>query len=88
MNRETAPKRLRRAESFLGIHFDFHAGDDCTEIGKRTTPEMIEKIIQEVKPDYIQCDCKGHRQLSYTYADGAITIVLPRLEIHEIIVVE
>jgi hypothetical protein len=25
---------LRRAESFLGVHFDFHAGKDCREIGK------------------------------------------------------
>ncbi|MFA6472364.1 MAG: alpha-amylase family protein [Candidatus Latescibacterota bacterium] len=58
------PKRLRRAESFLGIHFDFHAGDDCTEIGKNVDREMVEYIIDKVKPDYIQCDCKGHRGLS------------------------
>jgi hypothetical protein len=54
------PKRLKRSESFLGIHFDFHADADCQEIGKNTTPEMIESIIRQVKPDYIQCDCKGH----------------------------
>jgi hypothetical protein len=58
------PRRLRRAESFLGIHFDFHAGDDCTQIGKNTTREMLEQIIEQVHPDYIQCDCKGHRGLS------------------------
>ncbi|OHB78835.1 MAG: hypothetical protein A2W31_17415 [Planctomycetes bacterium RBG_16_64_10] len=57
------PPRLARADSFLGIHFDFHAGDDCTEIGKHVTPEMIEQIIDAVHPDYIQCDCKGHRGL-------------------------
>jgi hypothetical protein len=57
------PPRLKRADSFLGIHFDFHAGDDCTEIGKYVTPEMIEQIIDAVHPDYIQCDCKGHRGL-------------------------
>ncbi|MBN1417750.1 MAG: hypothetical protein JXP34_03185 [Planctomycetes bacterium] len=54
------PARLRRAESFLGVHFDFHAGTDCTDIGKDLTPEMIEYLIDEVKPDYVQCDCKGH----------------------------
>ena len=58
------PKRLRRAESFLGIHFDFHAGPDCTEIGKNTTPAMVENIINLVHPDYLQIDCKGHRGLS------------------------
>lgn len=57
---EPAPKRLRRADSFLGIHFDFHAGPDCTEVGKNTTPAMIENIIRLVGPDYLQIDCKGH----------------------------
>jgi len=60
----TFPERLRRAESFLGIHFDFHAGEDCKEIGKNVTREMIEAILDQVKPDYIQIDCKGHRGLS------------------------
>jgi len=57
-------KRLKRAESFLGIHFDFHAGPDCTAIGQNTTREMIEQVINQVHPDYIQIDCKGHPGLS------------------------
>lgn len=58
------PARLKRADSFLGIHFDFHAGPDCKEIGKNTTRAMIENIIDLVHPDYLQIDCKGHRGLS------------------------
>lgn len=58
------PRRLTRAESFLGIHFDYHMNEKCTEIGKTVTPKMIERIIDAVRPDYIQCDCKGHRGLS------------------------
>lgn len=58
------PARLRRADSFLGIHFDFHAGTDCTEIGKNTTRAMILEILDSVKPDYVQIDCKGHPGLS------------------------
>ncbi len=58
------PSRLRRADSYLGIHFDFHAGHDCTEVGKNVTPEMIQRVIDQVKPDYIQCDCKGHPGIS------------------------
>jgi hypothetical protein len=57
---QAAPKRLKRAQSFLGIHFDFHAGPDCKEVGKNTTPAMIDKIIDLVRPDYLQIDCKGH----------------------------
>jgi lysophospholipase L1-like esterase len=60
----TLPKRLKRAESFLGIHYDFHAGPDCDAIGKNTTREMIENIVNQVHPDYIQIDCKGHPGLS------------------------
>lgn len=55
-----AKQRLKRSESFLGIHFDFHAREDCTEVGKHVTPEMIADIISKVEPDYMQCDCKGH----------------------------
>ncbi len=58
------PERLKRKDSFLGIHFDFHAGHDCKEVGKNVTPEMIERIIDQVHPDYIQCDCKGHPGIS------------------------
>src|SRR5574341_434823 len=58
------PARLRRADSFLGIHFDFHAGDDSVHVGGRTTRAMIETVIDQVRPDYVQVDCKGHRGLS------------------------
>jgi hypothetical protein len=58
------PKRLKRADSFLGIHFDFHAGPDNPEIGRNTTPEMTEAIIDAAHPDYIQIDCKGHPGIS------------------------
>ena len=60
MLRAEKPERLRRNQSFLGIHFDFHAGADCMEVGKNTTPEMIHAIIDMVHPDYLQTDCKGH----------------------------
>ena len=53
-------RRLKRSESFLGMHFDFHAGPDCKEVGKNTTPEMVAAILDKVKPDYLQIDCKGH----------------------------
>lgn len=57
---ENSGKTLRRSESFLGFHFDFHAGMDCHEIGKRLTEGMIDSLLILTKPDYIQVDCKGH----------------------------
>ena len=55
------PARMKRTDAFLGIHFDFHAGADCDQVGARTTPEMVRLVIDRVMPDYIQIDCKGHR---------------------------
>lgn len=60
MSARTLPRRLRRSESFFGLHFDFHAGLDCKTVGKRLAPRVLEKLIRDVKPDYLQCDCKGH----------------------------
>lgn len=54
------PVRLKRSQSFLGIHFDFHATADCKDVGLNTTPEMVASILDQVRPDYIQVDCKGH----------------------------
>ena len=54
------PERLRRADSFFGIHFDFHAGPEDKQIGEKVTREMVENIIDQVGPDYLQCDSKGH----------------------------
>ena len=51
----------KRSEGFFGLHFDFHAGADCVEVGKTVTEEMVREIIETLQPDYIQCDCKGHR---------------------------
>jgi hypothetical protein len=54
------PRRLARSEAFLGVHFDFHAGPDGTEIGRRTTPEAVAAVLDLVRPDFVQVDGKGH----------------------------
>lgn len=56
----TNPPRLDRAHSFFGVHFDFHADKDCNDIGRRVDPAMVEYVVDQVKPDFIQVDCKGH----------------------------
>jgi hypothetical protein len=52
--------KLKRADSFLGIHFDLHASEDITDAGKTLTTGMIDTFLRKVKPDFIQVDCKGH----------------------------
>jgi hypothetical protein len=53
-------KPLRRADSFFGLHFDFHATADDTLVGKTLTAGMIDTLLVAAKPDFIQVDCKGH----------------------------
>jgi hypothetical protein len=50
----------RRSESFFGMHFDFHAGYGQKNIGENSNPELIARMLDAVKPDYVQCDTKGH----------------------------
>lgn len=58
------PDRKKRGDCFFGLHFDFHAKPAkegyVIPIGGNTTKEMIYRIIETVKPDFIQIDCKGH----------------------------
>jgi hypothetical protein len=42
------------------LHFDYHANRDTKDIGKGFSPEALARIVTEVKPDFIQCDTKGH----------------------------
>lgn len=51
---------LRRADSFFGLHFDFHANTEDSLVGKTLTEGMIDSLLSAVKPDFIQVDSKGH----------------------------
>jgi len=56
--------RLKREDSFFGIHFDLHAGERDDRIGATLTEGMIDSFLTAVDPDYIQIDCKGHPGIS------------------------
>ena len=51
---------VSRKDAFFGIHFDLHAGKHDTELGADITEDMIRGVLDRVKPDYVQQDCKGH----------------------------
>lgn len=56
-------ERKRRKDSFFGLHFDFHANPEKgypEPLGAHLEEEDIRLICREVKPDFIQIDCKGH----------------------------
>ncbi len=55
---------LKRKDSFFGLHFDFHASAEDEHLGRTLTYGMIDSLLTEVKPDFIQVDCKGHPGIS------------------------
>lgn len=46
--------------AFFGLHYDLHPGATDTELGRETTYEHIRAMLEKVKPDFVQYDCKGH----------------------------
>ncbi len=45
---------------FFGLHYDLHANAHDTVLGAELTPEHLRERLERVRPDWIQCDCKGH----------------------------
>ncbi len=50
----------KRADSFFGFHFDFHATVADKELGNRFDTLLFSDFLRRTKPDYIQIDSKGH----------------------------
>jgi len=70
--------KKRRTDSYFGIHFDFHATEGEV-VGRIYRPDVVAKLLDKVKPDYVQCDTKGHAGYS-SYPTKAGT---PATEIKE-----
>ncbi|MBQ4110422.1 MAG: alpha-L-fucosidase [Clostridia bacterium] len=70
--------RKRRVDSYFGIHFDFHANEGET-VARVYRPDIVANLLDRVKPDFVQCDTKGHAGLS-SYPTKAGT---PAFEIKE-----
>ncbi len=49
----------RRENCFFGLHFDFHSRG-ALPVGQVMQPEIIARLLDETKPDYVQVDTKGH----------------------------
>ena len=46
--------------AFFGLHFDLHARETDTVLGRDVTEEGLIQEFEKIKPDFVQCDCKGH----------------------------
>lgn len=56
-----SPRPLRR---YFGMHFDFHATENDTTIGRNLSEKSLDSLLTAIKPDFIQVDCKGHPGIS------------------------
>ena len=51
-------------QRFFGVHFDFHATESDKAIGASLDGAEIGRMLDEVRPDFVQCDSKGHPGIS------------------------
>lgn len=54
------PGRNWHLNAFFGLHYDQHANAQDIELGAELTHEHLLAELSKVKPDWVQCDCKGH----------------------------
>ena len=55
-----AKKPFLRRDAFFGLHFDLHPSDADPALGADVTEAMVGGLLDRIKPDYVQYDCKGH----------------------------
>ncbi len=61
MRASNAARRiLPRKDCFFGLHFDLHPAKTDTALGADITQENIAALLDRVRPDFVQYDCKGH----------------------------
>jgi alpha-L-fucosidase len=46
--------------AFLGLHYDLHARASDPGLNAKLTAEHLRAQLEKVKPDWVQCDAKGH----------------------------
>ena len=51
---------LARKDAFFGLHFDLHPQATDTSLGADISEANIRDLLERVKPDFVQYDCKGH----------------------------
>ena len=53
-------KPVPRRDAFFGLHFDLHPNKTDVALGTDVSEENISRLLDRVRPDYVQYDCKGH----------------------------
>jgi len=59
-NPQKHPSPLCRKDCFFGLHFDLHPQKTDTSLGADLSDDNVRRLMEQVRPDYVQYDCKGH----------------------------
>jgi hypothetical protein len=51
---------IPRKDAFFGLHFDLHPQATDTSLGADVSEDNVRALLERVRPDYVQYDCKGH----------------------------
>ncbi len=54
------PQSFSRTDAFFGLHLDLHPALHDERLGADTSQENIRALLDRVRPDFVQYDCKGH----------------------------
>jgi len=91
MGTSSPGKRNWHDDVFFGIHYDLHARDEDTELGREVTHDHLRERWRKIKPDWVQCDCKGHPgYTSWPTETGTVSpgVVKDALRIHRDVTAE
>lgn len=84
-------RRNWHEDVFFGIHYDLHAKATDTELGAEVTAEHLRERWRAIRPDWVQCDCKGHPgYTSWPTAVGSTSpgVVRDALRVHRDVTAE
>jgi hypothetical protein len=51
---------IPRKDAFFGLHFDLHPQATDTSLGADISEDNFRDLLERVRPDFVQYDCKGH----------------------------
>jgi len=64
---------------YFGLHYDLHAGEKETVLGTRCGEAELVPMLEQMAPDFVQTDCKGHPGYTSWFSRTADASVPPGL---------
>jgi len=67
-------------DRYLGLHVDFHAGPNDTELGAGADPDVLAEQLKRMDVDFVQIDTKGGGGYTSYFAKSPAAQVCPMLK--------